>query len=252
MKNTNTNKTEILILAAGKGKRMQSDLPKVLMPLQGKPMLSRVLSAVHKAFREKPVAIVGHKAEMVKKEIGNLCHYALQKEQLGTGHAVSCAKKNCASSKHIMVLSGDQPFITDKTLKKLLAKHLKSGAKITFATALLPDFKSWRKAFAGFGRILRKKGKIEGIREYKDAGEKEKKIREVNAGCYVFEAKWLWQNLKSIKNHNAQGEYYLTDLFHIAFEEKEKVESVRINPHEALGANSKEELEILEKLAPKR
>ncbi len=227
---------------------MQTDLPKVLVPLQGKPMLFHVLSAVHKAFKEKPVAIVGHRAEMVKKETAGLCNYALQKEQLGTGHAVSCAKKISGPAPHIMVLSGDQPFITHKTLKKLMAKHLKSGAKITFATALLPDFKDWRKAFTGFGRILRKNGKIEGIKEYKDANDSEKKVREVNAGCYVFEAKWLWQNLKKIKNHNAQGEYYLTDLFHIAFKEKEKVESVRISPHEALGANSKEELEVLEKI----
>jgi bifunctional UDP-N-acetylglucosamine pyrophosphorylase/glucosamine-1-phosphate N-acetyltransferase len=238
---------EILILAAGKGTRMQSDLPKVLIPLRGKVMIKHVLESIEKAFHKKSLAIIGHKAKLVKSELKNSCFYVLQKKQLGTGHAVSCAKNKCIEAKHIIVLSGDQPFISPKTIKKLMEKHLKAKTKITFATTKIVDFKDWRKAFIGFGRIQRKNGKIIGIREYKDANEKEKNIKEVNAGCYAFEAKWLWKNLIKIKNNNIQKEYYLTDLFQIASKNKNKIEAIKIEPHEALGANSKEELEILEK-----
>ena len=125
---------------------------------------------------------------------------------------------------------------------------MESGAKVTFTTTVLPDFLDWRKGFTAFGRILRKDGKVIGIKEFKDATEEEKKIKEVNAGCYIFNAEWLWKNLEKIKNENAQKEYYLTDLLHIASENNEKIETVKIDPREALGANTKEELEILEKL----
>lgn len=242
----NQGKIKIVILAGGKGKRMQSDLPKVLMPLKNKPMISRIISEIQKISDEKPVAIVGHKAEEVKKELGDLCFYALQKEQLGTGHAVSCAKGDCVGAEQIVVLSGDQPFISAKTIVNLIEKQLSSKAKITFTTTKVPDFLDWRKAFLGFGRILRKNGEVIGIKEYKDANEEEKNITEVNAGCYCFEAEWLWKNLNKIKADNNQKEYYLTDLFKIAGDEGKKIETVKIDNHEALGANSKEELEILE------
>jgi len=242
------NKIKIVILAAGKGKRMESDLPKVLSQVKGKHMIRHVIESVGKIHNEKPYAVVGHKAELVQSELGDLCFYILQKEQLGTGHAVSCAKGNCKDAENIVVLSGDQPFIKAETIKKLIKKHLESGAKVTFTTTVLPDFLDWRKGFTAFGRILRKDGKIAGIREYKDATEEEKEIKEVNAGCYIFNAEWLWKNLEKIKNENAQKEYYLTDLLHIASENNEKIETVKIDPREALGANTKEELAILEKL----
>ena len=245
----NLDKIEILILAAGKGKRMQDNLPKVLVKFNGKPMIMYVLESAGRAFKKKPIAIIGHKAELVKSELKNLCSYVLQREQLGTGHAISSAKDSCINTEHIIVLSGDQPLITPKTIKNLVEKHLKSKSKITFTTTKLPDFKDWRKAFIGFGRILRKNGKVIGIHEYKDANEKEKNIKEVNAGCYAFDAKWLWKNLEKIKNNNVQNEYYLTDLFQIASENGDLIETIKINPHEALGANTKEELEILGKFA---
>jgi len=242
------NKIKIVILAAGKGKRMESDLPKVLSQVKGKHMIRHVIESVGKIHNEKPYAVVGHKAELVQSELGDLCFYILQKEQLGTGHAVSCAKGNCKDAENIVILSGDQPFIKAETIKKLIKKHLESGAKVTFTTTVLPDFLDWRKGFTAFGRILRKDGKVIGIKEFKDATEEEKKIKEVNAGCYIFNAEWLWKNLEKIKNENAQKEYYLTDLLHIASENNEKIETVKIDPREALGANTKEELEILEKL----
>ena len=242
------NKIKIVILAAGKGKRMESDLPKVLSQVKGKHMIRHVIESVSKIHNEKPYAVVGHKAELVQSELGDLCFYILQKEQLGTGHAVSCAKEDCEDAEDIVILSGDQPFIKAETIKKLIKKHLESGAKVTFTTTVLPDFLDWRKGFTAFGRILRKDGKVIGIKEFKDATEEEKKIKEVNAGCYIFNAEWLWKNLEKIKNENAQKEYYLTDLLHIASENNEKIETVKIDPREALGANTKEELAILEKL----
>ncbi len=243
------DKTKILILAAGKGKRMESDLPKSLMPLKGKPMILHVIGVAQKISNEKPIAIVGHKAEMVKERLGDLCDYVLQKELLGTGYAVSCAKDACKDAEHVIVLSGDQPFITAKTIEKLVEKHLASGAKITFTSAEVEDFLDWRKAFMGFGRVLRENDKVIGVREYKDATDGEKQIKEVNAGCYCFEANWLWENLEKIKNDNSQKEYYLTELFQIAKSEGVEIETIKINAHEALGANTKEELAVLEEFA---
>ena len=241
-------KLQIVILAAGKGKRMQGENPKVLAPLRGRHMISHLLDSVKKAWKGKPIIIVGHLAEMVKTELGESYSYVLQSEQLGTGHAVLCAEDECKGAELIVVLSGDQPFISEETIKNLISKHLASGSEITFTTTEVTDFNDWRKAFSGFGRVMRDSGEVVGIREYKDATEEEKNIKEVNAGCYIFTAKWLWENLKKIKNQNAQKEYYLTDLFKIAHENNNKIETIKINPKEALGANSKEELEILENL----
>ncbi len=164
---------------------------------------------------------------------------------------MACAERACAGADHIMVISGDQPFISSETIKNLIEKHLKSNAEITFTTTELSDFTDWRKAFLNFGRILREDSMVVGIREYKDATEEERNILEVNAGCYVFRADWLWKNLKNIKNTNSQKEYYLTDLFQIASEHQNTIETIQINPLEALGANSKEELEILERMHKK-
>lgn len=248
---TENGKIKILILAGGKGKRMQSDLPKCLSLVCNKPMIQYLVDSVAEITKEKPVAIVGHLAEFIKKELGETCHYAFQPEPLGTGHAVSCAKAECTNAENILVLSGDQPFISSETLKNLITKHKNSNAVITFTTTVLPDFEEWRKSFIAFGRILRKDGKVIGIREFKDANEQERLITEVNAGCYIFKANWLWENLTKIKNTNVQNEYYLTDLLKIAAGTNETIETVQIEPKEALGANTKEELEVLEKFAKK-
>ena len=227
---------------------MNHDLPKVLAPLGGKPMIKHLLKTISEIYDGKPIAIVGHKAELVKEELGNSCEYALQKEQLGTAHAVFSAKEYCDDAEEIVVVSGDQPFVKKDTLKKTIEKHENSKAKITFTTTEIPDFLDWRKAFFALGRVLRKDGEVIGIREYKDASEEEKNVKEINtACCYVFDAKWLWENIPKIKNDNAKKEFYLTDLFHIAFDEKEKIETIKMDPYESLGANTREDLEVLEK-----
>ncbi|MFA6324761.1 MAG: NTP transferase domain-containing protein [Candidatus Paceibacterota bacterium] len=241
------NNIKIVILAGGKGKRMLSELPKALIPLKGKAMINYVLDSIKEISNQKPIVIVGHKADLIELALGDTCEYALQPEPLGTGHAVSFAEKNCEDAKYVLVLSSDQPLISSKTINDLIKKHVDSKAVITLTTTVVDNFNEWRNSFIAFGRILRDNNEVVGIKEYRDATEEEKNIKEVNAGCYMFDAKWLWQNLKKIKNQNAQNEYYLTDLFKIAGEDKEKIESITIEAHEALGANTKEELERLEK-----
>ena len=240
--------TKFVILAGGKSTRMNHQLPKVLVPLGGKPMIGHVLDVIAKISNERPIVIVGHKKELIKKELGNTCVYAIQKKQLGTANAVASAEKACKDAKEIVVLSGDQPFVKAKTIIDSIKKHRAQNAKITFTTTEVVDFKNWRKAYEAYGRILRKGNKIIGIREFKDASIAEKKIKEVNTACtYVFDARWLWKNLKKVKNNNTKGEYYLTDLFHIASNQNDKIATVKMDPHEALGANSLEDLAVLEK-----
>jgi len=241
------NKIRIVILAAGKGTRMKSELPKVLAPLRGQHMIRHLLESVdNSGIDPKPIVVVGHEKELVMKELGNKYEYVVQEELLGTGHAVACAQVACKDTENIIVISGDQPFIKTETIKNLLSKHLNSKAKLTITTAELPDFQDWRAAFIKYGRILRDGEKIID-REFKDATDKEKEITEVNVSLYAFNAKWLWENYKKINAHtNSQKEYYLTDLWQIASQNGDKIESFQIDPAEALGANSKEELEILE------
>jgi bifunctional UDP-N-acetylglucosamine pyrophosphorylase / glucosamine-1-phosphate N-acetyltransferase len=246
------DKIKIIILAAGNGKRMQSELPKVLVPLHNKPLIFHILDSIKKTgLQNKPVIVVGQKRALVMKAVGDDYTYVIQEEQLGTGHAVLATKKileNKAS--HIVVLYGDHPFISPKTIKNLITKHLKNKAKITMATVKLDDFDDWRNVFyTNFSRIIRNENNeiIKDI-QFKDANEQEKKVTEVNPCYFCFEANWLWEKLQTLNTDNAQKEYYLTDLVRIAMKEKAKMESIQIEPHEALGVNSKNELEVLEKL----
>lgn len=119
---------------------------------------------------------------------------------------------------------------------------------ITLATVKVKDFNNWRNNFSHWGRIIRKGTRVAGITEFKDATDKEKKIKELNPALYSFDAKWLWKNLKKLKNENAQKEYYLTDLIKLAFSDGQKINSFEIDPREAIGINSKEELEVVERL----
>ncbi len=245
-------KIKIIILAAGHGKRMKSELPKVLTPLRDKPLITYLLDSVKKSgVCDRPTIIVGQQRELVMKTLGSGYDYVTQEEQLGTGHAVMMAQKTLENNAdNIITLYGDHPFISPLTIKKLAEKNINSKAKITMATVKLPDFENWRKVFyTNFSRIIRdKNGNIIKSVEFRDATDEEKKITEVNPSFFCFEARWLWKNLKIIQNNNTQKEYYLTDLVKIAMQEKMKIDSIDIDPREALGANSKEELGILEKL----
>jgi bifunctional UDP-N-acetylglucosamine pyrophosphorylase/glucosamine-1-phosphate N-acetyltransferase len=247
------NKLKIVILAAGKGTRMNSVLPKVLIEFKGKSMIKHLLESVKRSEVDtKPVIVVGHQRENVVNALGQEYTYVIQEEQLGTGHAVRSAEKVLEdTAENIMVLPSDHPFISPETIKKLSEKHLNSRAKITMATVKLPDFEDWRSVFyTSFSRIIRNaKNEIIKDVQFRDATEEEKKITEVNPIFFCFEATWLWEKLRTLKTDNDQKQYYLTDLVKIAMEEGSKIETIQIDPREALAANSKEELEILEKLA---
>lgn len=248
-------KIKVLILAAGKGTRMKSDLPKALVKVQGKSMIKHVLDAVRESgIDSRLVIVVGHEKERVIAELGDKYDYVVQEEQLGTGHAVLSAYEFLkGKAENLIVLPSDHPFVSPETIKKLAAKHTESGAKITMALIMLPDFEGWRSFFYNnFSRIIRNsKGEIVRDVQFKDLNEEEKKIKEVNPIYFCFDANWLWEKIKTLKTDNAQSEYYLTDLIKIAMSEGDKVESINIDPAEGMAANSSEELEILEKFSVK-
>lgn len=245
---------QVVILAAGKGKRMGAGLPKVLREVGGKPMIERVIDAVlESGVTKRPVVIIGYGTEVIKKYLGTKCSYVLQIEQLGTAHAVSCAKDFLAGVLNVLVVNGDTPFLRPETLAKLIAAHEKNQAALTMVTLRLPDFNDWRAVFYDFGRIVRNEsGEIAAIVEKKDASPEQLGISEVNPSFFAFRADWLWENLARIDCNNASGEFYLTDLVQIAISKNCKVETLVIDdPTEAVGINNPEQLELAQSLCQK-
>ena len=203
------DKINALILAAGKGTRMNSDLPKVVHRCAGETMVHYVITAAREAGCEDVCVIVGYKAEVVKEEIKENVSFAMQTEQLGTGHAVKCAIDYIGTTGSTIVLCGDTPLITGATLKRLVEKHNSEGNGVTVLSAILEDS-------TGYGRIIRNvAGEFVKIVEQKDATEKEKEVKEINSGMYIFDSAALTKSLGMISNNNAAGEYYLTDTIGI-------------------------------------
>ena len=239
----------VVILAAGKGTRMKSDIPKVLHPVKGIPMLIRALSAITQ-IDQHPTIIVGHKAQMVIDATGNKYQYIEQKEQLGTGHAVMIAKdvlkdKGITS---LVVLPGDQPLVSSETIRNLIANHAKSDAAVSLGTIKVVEDDPRLMIFNNYGRIIRSaSGNVDRIVEYKDATEAERAVHEFNLTYYCFEAKWLWENIDKLQNKNVSGEFYITDMVHMAIEQGRHVDSYVItNVVECLGINSPEQLMMVE------
>lgn len=243
--------TQIIILAGGLGKRMGGDIPKVLTLLKGKPLIQYTLEAVKKSkVCERPAIVVGKMPEMVRNAVGPGYEYILQPEQLGTGHAVMVSKPHLfGKSKNVLVLYGDQPFITGEMIKKLVDIHERNNATLSMMTVTVTDFNDWREAFYGFGRVVRdKNGNLVSIVELKDCREEEKNIKEVNPSFFCFDARWLWRNIEKLNNENKQKEYYLTDLLELAKEQGKRVSSIPVDPKVAIGINTPYELAWAEKL----
>lgn len=237
-----------VILAAGMGTRMKSKMPKVLHKVCGKPLSKWVINASKAAGADKVCAVVGHKAETVKEVLGDVCEFALQAEQKGTGHAVMQAIDVIKNSKgEVVILNGDTPLITAETINKAIEYHKNNGNQATVITAILDDA-------TGYGRIVRDNdGSVLKIVEQKDASEEEKKINEVNSGMYVFDAQSLVYALDKITPNNAQGEYYLTDTLEILLSAGKKIGGYAISDNDEIrGINDRVQLNEAEKIMQKR
>ena len=230
-------KLKTLILAAGKGTRMKSDMPKVIHKVNGIPMITKIIDTLSGLNPEESILILGHKKEEVLKVVGENCDYVLQTEQLGTGHAVIQAKEKLEGyDGDVMILCGDTPLLRESTLKSLYEYHKESGAVTTILTSI------YENPF-GYGRIVKEDGLVKAIVEEKEASEEIKKIKEINAGVYCFNSKELFKALDKIDNNNEKGEYYLTDVIGIQVSENKKVQSFILEDKmEILGVNSKVEL----------
>lgn len=240
---------QIIILAAGRGKRMGgAGLPKVLRELKGKPVISYLLEEIKKLEHvPKPVVVVGYGYKQVQGVLGDACLYALQKRQLGTAHAVMSAEKQIIAA-NLLVLHGDVPLVKAASIKKLMGLHEQNKAKISMFTAFVPNFGGKNQVFERYGRIIRDKfGNIIQIREFADANETEKIIREINPAIYMFNTRWLWDNIHEISNRNAQGEYYLTDIVEIAIAAGEYIYNLPISFKQVIGVDTPELLQVAAK-----
>lgn len=227
--------TYAVILAAGQGTRMKSKLYKVLHPVCGMPMVEHVARNIRQLDVAKTVTIVGHGAEKVKEQLGEMSEYALQEEQLGTAHAVQQAASMIEGLEGTtLVVCGDTPLIRPETMENLLAHHKETNAKATILTALADNP-------TGYGRIIRnEEGHVAKIVEQKDASAEEQQVKEINTGTYCFDNEALFTALKKVSNENAQGEYYLPDVIEILKNEGETISAYATDSfEETLGVNDR-------------
>jgi bifunctional UDP-N-acetylglucosamine pyrophosphorylase / glucosamine-1-phosphate N-acetyltransferase len=233
-----------IILAAGKGKRMASDLPKVLVPVCGRPMIRYVIDAVRAAGVQRIVAVVGYRSNLVRDELADEpgIEFAEQTEQLGTGHAVMmCCRQLAEHDGPVLILAGDSPMVQVSSLRALLAEFAARRPACVLGTAKKTDP-------AGLGRIVRDaEGRFEAIVEEKDATPNERQITEVNMSTYVFQSAPLLAALDQLTADNIQGEYYLTDCPGVLKESGHAVEALCVlQPCEALSINTVDELAAVE------
>lgn len=230
-----------IVLAAGKGTRMKSGLPKVLHEVADRPMLAHVLSVLKKIRAGRSIVVVGHEAGLVKKAFcGERVEFVEQRPQLGTGHAVMTAARGLRGFRgEVLILSGDVPLITEATIRALIKVHRGRGQKaaVSLVTTILDDP-------SGYGRVLRdEKGAVTGIVEHRDASAAERRIGEINAGIYLMDSGFLLSNIKRLKSENAQGEYYLPDLVRMAVDKGLRVSALtHMTPDEVMGINNRSEL----------
>ncbi len=251
-----------VVLAAGKGTRMRSTLPKVLHPLAGQPLLAHVLNSIeaiptteifaaHKdtVATYRPVVVLGHEAGQIEADFGERCLYAIQQEQLGTGHAVLAAQA-AVDALHplpqtVLVCYGDTPLVRSEMLANVLVEHLTKGATITFLTA-------FTEPPSDYGRVVRDThGRVHEIVEVKRATPEQLQIKEVNSGVYCFDRAWLWESLHALPR-NASGEYYLTDLIAVAGAQERLIATVSGSLDETLGVNNRVQLAEAEQVMRRR
>tara|TARA_R110002073_G_scaffold118918_5_gene259114 strand:+ start:26075 stop:26881 length:807 start_codon:yes stop_codon:yes gene_type:complete len=242
-----TNKAtnlEAIILAAGKGTRMESDLPKVCHPVGGRPMVCAVVETCLEAGCKRVVVVVGYKQELVREALaryGDLVEFAVQHEQLGTGHAVVSALDAyplaMQDNTDVFVLCGDGPLIRTSTLSSMLERHRSTGADATLATSVIDDPD-------GYGRIVRNaEGGFQRIIEQKNASDVELKINEVNPSYYCMNSLAMFDALKQVNRNELTGEYYITDVFELMLKAGKRVEVIdAVPPQDILSINTLEHL----------
>jgi bifunctional N-acetylglucosamine-1-phosphate-uridyltransferase/glucosamine-1-phosphate-acetyltransferase GlmU-like protein len=234
-----------LILAAGMGKRLRRDktdtYPKALRPINGRPMIGYVLDALKGAGVDSVCVVIGVGADRLKAALGRAVDYAYQDRQLGSGHATASAKPVLeGKSRHVIVMCGDSPLFTSATVSEIKDEHLLRRAAITLASAQLNDP-------TGYGRIIRKDGRISAIVEEKVASPSEKAVKEVNGGLYAFDSIWLWSNIHRIQASDT-GELCLTDMVQFAIDDGKAVAGVPVDAEEVLGVNTPEQLRQAEEI----
>ncbi len=239
-----------LLLAAGKGTRMGSDLPKVCHPVGGRPMVCAVVDACLDAGCSRVTVVVGYKQELVRDALagyGPTVGFAVQDEQLGTGHAVMCAEGaypvDARGGLDLFVLCGDGPLIRPETLRTVLARHRESSASATLATSVIADP-------SGYGRIVRdEQGRFLRIVEQKNASADELRIREINPSYYCFDAGAMFEALKRVKRNELSGEYYITDVFENMLNAGKRVEVIdAVPPEDVLSINTPEHLAEVDRI----
>lgn len=234
-----------IVLAAGKGTRMKSDLPKVLHEVGGRPMVCAVLDACVEAGCGRIVAVVGHQAPLVRAALSGYAGvaFAVQEPQLGTGHAVQCAMPHVGPAREVFVLAGDGPLIRAGTLRAILERHRSSGASATLATSVLDDP-------TGYGRVIRDAaGRFERIVEHRDATPAQRAVREVNPSYYCFDAASLSAALPRLTRQPTSGEYYITDVPALLLAEGKRVEVIpAVPPEDVLSINTPEELAAVDRV----
>ena len=247
-----SSKLQVLILAAGKGTRMASNIPKVLHDLSGAPMIHYVLDTVQKIPHERINIVVGHEKEKVMEAIRDwqeknahpMTHirFIVQEEQLGTGHAVLCSKGHLKKDHDLLVLLGDVPFIRVESLTKgALALSSGNDPAVVLTTELDDPH--------GYGRIIRdENGCVEAIREQNEASPVEASIKEINTGIFFFRGKYLWEHIHKLTSDNSKGELYLTDMVSIFRENGQNTLALKIKDSEQFfGINSLKQLSEMEK-----
>ncbi|MEE8484481.1 MAG: sugar phosphate nucleotidyltransferase [Nitrospinota bacterium] len=239
----------VVILAAGKGKRMKSDRPKVLQLLEGKPLVKYVIDTANLCEPSRIVVIVGFGGDDVKKALSEEnVSFAVQEEQLGTAHAVMRAEQKLESFEgDVMILSGDVPMVRAETLRNLMKLARETKSRMVFLSMEVEDP-------SGYGRVIRSQsGNVAKIVEERDALPEQKAVKEINGGIYLFDKKLLFELLPAIRSENEQKEYYLTDAVKMAIEKGEDVRALKLSdPLELRGVNRPEELEELRLAAARK